>query len=514
MNKLFNTVQMSRAPKNTFDLSHDVKMSLKMGKLYPFMVQETLPGDYFKSQSAQLMRMAPMLAPIMHRVDVFTHYFFVPYRILWNQWEDFISGGESGLESPVFPTVAFTSAIDEYSVGSYMGVPIQLADPDTNISAMPLAAYFKIYDDYYRDENLQSEIFQELVEGNNTHYEGKYGDTPLNRAWEHDYFTSALPFAQKGLAVELPLQGFADIDYINGDGQATFVRDPATGDLETTVGNLAGGALGYVNRAGEPVSLDNSSHLRVDLSTASAATITDLRRAFAVQSWLERNAVAGSRYVEYLMSHWGVRSSDSRLQRAEYLGGGKSPLTISEVLQTSATQDDSQLGLQAGHGLNVGKSHAFNRYIEEHGLIIGIMSVMPKTAYMQGIPRLFKKYDKFDYADPTFANIGEQQIFNYEIFWQGDDNVDFDTFGYIPRYSEYKFAHNRVAGEMRTNLDYWHMARKFATPPLLNSSFIEADPTNRIFPVTDGTVDTLYCQIMISQWVTRALPFYGTPQIQ
>jgi hypothetical protein len=342
------------------------------------------------------------------------------------------------------------------------------------------------------------------------------------RAWQHDYFTSALPWTQRGPEATIPLGTTAPINWQNDTATATFVRNNADGSVITNTTFDSAAAL-QSNSAGELyasipsqtyVDLDNSDHLFADLSSATASSINDLRRAFRLQEWLERNARGGARYIEIITAHFGVRSSDARLQRPEFLGGSSTPITISEVLQTSANANEpSPQGNMAGHGVSVGSSNYVSYRAEEHGYIIGIMSVMPKTAYQQGVPKHWKKLDKFDYYWPSFANIGEQPIYNEEIYHQ-NNATDSEVFGYTPRYAEYKYIPSTVHGEFRDTLKFWHMGRIFANKPTLNQDFIECDSTevDRVFNVTEGS-EHLYVYLHNEVKATRLMPYFGTPTI-
>ena len=530
---IFNEIKINKPKSNTFNLSHDRKMSMSMGTLTPTLVMDVLPGDKIKLNSTQMLRFAPMIAPVMHRIDVYTHFFFVPNRLTWSNWEDFITGGEDGMDNSVFPYIKCNE--DQTQPGTlsdYMGIPkLPNTVKGSEVSALPFAAYSLIYNEYYRDQNLIDKRPYELVDG----FQGNTVSEKIQelqyRAWQHDYFTSALPWTQKGPEATIPIGGAAPIMNDN-DGSSLklpqFIRDtpispisPATNSAISSTGD------GYLT-AGNPGTTDyatfnlSESHY-ADLSSATASSINDLRQAFRLQEWLEKNARGGSRYIEVIKSHFGVTSSDARLQRPEYLGGGKSPVTISEVLQTSesgvASSDPTPQGNMAGHGINVGGSNNFSYYSQEHGYIIGIMSILPKTAYYQGIPKHFKKFDKFDYYFPSFAHLGEQPILTEEIYAQSDTAEDTSVFGYTPRYAEYKHMLSSVHGQFRTTLKYWHMARDFTSKPYLNEQFInadiEADGLDRIFAVqgtAENPVEQIYAHIFHDLKATRLMPYFGTPK--
>lgn len=530
MANIFNSVQMPRVPSNSFNLSNDVKLSCNMGYLIPVNNIDCIPGDRINAKSTVMMRLAPMLAPIMHKADVYLHHFFVPNRLVWPNWEHFITAGVPDENTPAHPYFE-TLYTKNGGVADYLGLPSNAAGTMVlnKVNALPFAALNKIYNDYYRDENLIPEVQTELLDGLNTSTDF----TILRkRAWEHDYFTSCLPFAQKGDPVVLPIGQQAEVKYSNPltppntplwrtvDGTNFPAGDPSI--------HANTGSSGFFNNApvfsdipnttpetmDKPVAYDPNGTLIADLTQATGVNINNLRWAVQLQAFLERNARGGTRYIENILAHFGVRSSDKRLQRPEFLGGSSQPIVISEVLQTSENTDNSPQGNMSGHGLSIGSSKNASYFVEEHGWFFTIMSVRPKTAYQDGIDRKFSKFDPLQYAWPEFANLGEQEVLNQELYYDPLAAVaNLQTFGYNPRYSEYKFASAKVAGDMKGNLDYWHMGRKFATAPALNQDFIEANPTHRIFNVVDPDVHKLYVHVMNNVRMRRCLPKYGIPTI-
>lgn len=533
---IFNQVQQDHVKSNSFDLSHDRKFSSKFGQLTPIMVLDCVPGDKIKIKPSAMVRLAPLIAPVMHKINVFVHYFFVPNRIVWpgrKQWEDFITGGEDGLDNTPWAHADYRP--DNYSTGSlpdYMGLPIAddvitSAGLFGQVSNLPFAAYQKIYNDYYRDQNLQPKVLDEVMSGLQNPGSFALLTEIRTRAWNHDYFSACLPFTQKGPEAMLPLGSTAPLLY-NEDGlhvkseawigSTGANTPPSLGsniDMDAAVLNEVSSAID-----GAPISLDVSGAHVADLSQATSSSINDLRRAITLQVWLEKNARGGSRYTESITVHFGVRSSDQRLQRPEYIGGLKTPIKVSEILNTSGSTDNPSAsyqpqGTMAGHAISVGGAKTFQYNCEEHGYIIGIMSVMPVSSYQQGIPRHFSREDKFDYYWPEFANLGEQAVMNKELAWSGDPVYNEGIFGYTPRYAEYKYMSNTVHGDFKTNLDFWHLGRKFSTVPNLNSDFIEmdADEVERIFAVTSANDQTLWCQVYNEIHARRKMPIFGTPKI-
>lgn len=507
MSKIFETLSFKKPGYSNFDLSHEKKLSCNMGDLIPVYLQDVVPGDRFKVKTETMIRLSPLIAPIMHRVNVYVHYFFVPNRIIWNQWEEFITGGQDGTSEPVFPVAGFNDGLaGNGSLADYLGVPRPWGDEasPTEFSQLPFRGYREIWNEYYRDENLQDPI--------DVHSAPLAIYQMAQRCWEKDYFTSALPWPQRGPNTAVP------ITFNPQQNEAATVYDvsqdpPVPFDTAGNVEHTAAGIL-----IGEDTGLD--THANIDNTNAMDITVNDLRESTALQRWLETNARGGYRYVEQLLSHFNIKSDDARVQRPEYLGGGRQPVVISEVLNTSATATEPQ-GNMSGHGISVGTTNNFNKRFKEHGYVFGIMSILPRTAYQQGIPRHWLKQDKHDFYFPEFANLGEQAIENREIYWNRSDGTgsnppaptdELGTFGYQQRFAEYKYGCSSVHGDFRESLDYWHMGRIFTSVPALNEAFVESDPTDRIFAVQDGT-DSLWVQIYNDVKARRPMPYHARPSL-
>lgn len=490
---MFKAVLGKMPQRSVINLSHEKKLTMKFGQLYPVMLEEMLPGDEFKVESETMVRLAPMISPVMHRIDAYIHYFFVPNRILWDDWEDFITGKEE----LVVPTKTIPNAnVEAGSIYDYMGIPTTAEAGSVTFNSLPFRAYNAIFHEYYRDQNLITEFDYK-------------NDANINaavhfRAWEKDYFTSCLPWAQKGEAASLPINH--NIEY----KEQSEVNYTTGGTPATNLTSLGTDASGKLMRTPGPGAL----RLQNINDIEAAIEINELREASAVQRWLEKNARAGSRYIETILSHFGVVGDDARLQRPEYLGGGKAPVVVSEVVNnTGFTSDEANAlpqGTLAGHGLSVGKTNRCKKYAKEHGYLIGIMSVMPRTAYMDGLPRKFSRETNYDFYWPEFANLGEQEVLRKEVKMNGV-TTDEETFGYQERYAEYKHALSTVHGDFRTTLDFWHLARK-NTGNTLNSQFISCNASDRIFAVQDGT-DYLWTQVYNKVIAKRPMPKHSIPTL-
>lgn len=512
--KIFNVNKSNKPNRSAFDLSHEKKLSGKMGQLMPVMCMEVVPGDKFEIDTESMIRFAPMVAPILHRLNSYIHYFYVPNRIIWDGWEKFVTGDEIAL-----PTIQFGGEVFPGSIADLLGLPTrnsaQPSEP-VEINDLPFRAFYQIWKDYYIDQNLSTTAkwggnivkiididYDDFIK--QTDYAPFIGLNQFYRCWEKDYFTSALPWAQKGN----PASMAATVSYKEDGSIARYAQNVGfpglSRDLQTS--STQTGKIQAVN-SGDDIVIENLDSVSI--------TVEEMRKATRLQRWLERNARAGSRYVEHLLSHWGVVSSDARLQRAEYIGGGKSPVIISEVLNTTGT-DELPQGNMSGHGINVGRTNHASKYCEEHGFIIGIMSILPEPAYQQGLPKLWSRKLNLDFYYPEFAQLGEQPILNQEIFFDSTNRQqNEETFGYQSRYAEYKYQPGTVHGRFKTSLDYWHAGRKFASLPGLNQEFIEAnldDINERIFAVTSPLAENLYIQLYHKVTAIRPMPFFNEPSL-
>lgn len=513
MKNIFQRNSRVKNPRSGFNMSFGKKLSLDMGEIVPIFLKEVIPSDEWDVRTEIFARFAPLIAPMLHRVDIFTWYFYVPYRILWDSWEDFINGGSeaSGIQNPIMPMYnlggADKDSVAKGTLADYLGVPVH--DPggagfgphQLDLCKFPFQAYVEIWNEYFRDQHLQDSVDISTL----TWAEAQ---KLRMKSWEKDYFTSAAPNTQRGPEIFAPL----DVSYLD---QSVVKEDDGTNPV-----NNANLQTGTGAASDDLIAGTRSARVENIDPTDTGTKITELRKAFKLQEYWEQAMRIGTRYKEWLFGSFGVWSSDARLDRPEYLGGGRQAVQISEVLNTAGDNagSASAVGDMAGHGISVGKRHGFRKSFEEFGLIMGLMCVMPKTAYYQGLERHWTKQDRFDFFTPQLAHIGEQAIKNKEVYYDlGDvlarDNYE-DTFGYQQRYAEYKQSFSNVHGDFKDNLDFWHMGRKFPSGanPALNEDFVVSDPTKRVFAVDDGT-DSLWCEIWHDAKAIRPVPYFSDPKL-
>lgn len=451
-------------------LSHYTLSTFDMGELIPVGSFEVLPGDSVRMATSCLLRVSPLMAPVMHPVQVRIHHWFVPYRVLWSGWESFITGGADGEGDGVgSPPVQLGGTFTAGTLADYFGIPPGVAVP--NINAWPWYAYNTIFNEYYRDQDLVSA--RALLD-----------NSVARVAWEKDYFTAARPWTQKGPDVVVPIGGSAPV-IGTGNLQPTF-------DVDNSVNTpLVSNATAVVSVNAAPTNPGmlewNDPKLIADLSAATGASINALREAFALQRYQEARAQYGSRYTEYLR-YLGVRSSDARLQRPEYLGGGRATIAFSEVLRTGDNGASTRIGELQGHGISALRSRRWIRFFEEHGIVMSLASIRPRTMYVNGIERRHRKVTKEDYWQRELEQIGQQEVLNTEVF--GSHASPNGVFGYQDRYAEYRHNPSYVCGDFRTStMNDWHLGRIFASAPALNSDFVTCVPSKRIHAVqTDDVI--------------------------
>lgn len=522
---VFDHIESVVVPKSRFNLSHNNLTSMKMGFLYPTLALECYPGDYFDITTKHVVRMQPMFAPIMHQINITHHFFFVPYRLLDKNWEDFITGGPKGdnnYELPTFKPNVGDSGLN--SLWDYLGFPLRQDNTYPDVSGVepiiyPFLAYHLIWNDWYRDEDLQDDIKENLEDIENIQKQSWFNSI-RPRAWEKDYFTIARPSPQKGTApaIAVNLSGKANVfaDFLNSSGQdvpwhimAGVTNDTYSGSIKSFGGSSSSQIYAKLFSPSEPGTPSKQLYAQLNGGTAQF-DVSQLRLAVQMQKWLERNMRAGNRYIEFLLAHFGVAPNDARLQRPEYIGGSKSPIISSEVLQTSATGDSTPLGTFAGHGISADKTEASKYSVKENGVIMCITSCLPRTTYSQGVNRQWLRRSRYDFYSPEFAHLSEQMVLSGELYADGTTQQNTQEFGFQGRFNELRYIPNRFGAQMRNNLAYFHLGRWFNERPILNESFVTANQVStNPFAVTNE--DTLICNIGFEIMATRPMPYYPTP---
>lgn len=500
--------------RNQFNLDHTVTQSTRFGQLLPFYIQEVVPGDTLDMNFHSLVRFQPMLAPSMSDIYGKMDLFFVPYRLCWKNWENFITGGDDGKDTSVAPYFDFSSStngIENKSLFDYMGIGTGFKG---KISALHTRAINLIWNEWYRNQNLQQKRAVSLEDGNDTVTDRSI---PF-RNFEKDYFTCAFPYAQKGDPVMLPLGSTAPVIFEDEASASNPIKEVGVYSMDGT--RMSGaqahdmkigsnGNLGFGNDAVGGFKLPVGFSANTDLSVATAVSVEDLRKAFQIQKFQFMNLKGGSRYVEYIYNFYGVRSSDARVQRPELIASNTFNVLINEILQTSQSNaQNTPTGTMYGHAIASGNSGVIQKSFEEFGVVIGLYSIQPKTSYLQMVERSHTRFSKFDYYNPCFAFLGYQGIKNKEIYSKST-NPD-GLFGFQGRYDEMRHRQSYVCGDMRTSLKFWTTARDFESQPLLNSSFINAtNSSDRIF--ADTVDDYLIVDFYNDVTAYRPLPKDSDP---
>lgn len=531
-----NKIKLLKPGLNKFNLSHSRLLTSNMGEITPNLCELVMPGDVWKLSSTSKTYLQSMVGTTMGSFRVYQWYHFIPLRLLWTNFKDFITGGEDGNDATPVPVI--NSGANGWDAGSlldHLGYVTNYYDENNNLVKVPNftatalgpRAYSQTINDWFINPNIEG---MKRTISTDDGLDTTTDTSIFKTVWHSDYFVNNLPWAQRGQPVTLQLGESANVigtgmtlGLTNGQenvgigyNNAFIVNESLYGtNIGTTASaqNPGGGSFGVTT---DPT----KSGLQADLSTASGLTINQLRDAIAMQSFAEVSALTGARYIEYLLGFWGVRSSDKTLQRSQYLGGGVAPIYISEVAQTSSTDSTTPQGNLTSNGIAVNTAWGFKHRFEEFGILLGTFTIMPDAYYFQGSRRWMNYNSRWDYPNPLFAHLGEQITEEKEIYAQGDGNstvvdgvtiTDNTGFGFNPRYEEMRYIPSSVHGEYKTNLKFCHAARQFANPPLLNADFMQGTPSKRIFAVTTQDYDSCKTEIGFNIKCWRKLPKYGNP---